>query len=205
MFQPRGDASKRFASRMALVGAKIGARLLGYNITAVPPGMRAFPLHNHHVNEEMFFILSGSGELRVGEERHPLRAGDFIANPPGGPEVAHQIINTGNEELRYLAVSTLLTPEVVEYPDSGKFARDAAREAARWIDARAAAHRQAKGPDWTTGTASRPSRYTPAANAAPPPIAPRAGRPARPPAPSCSARAAPWKRASAHAPAPPHP
>ena len=122
MFQPRGEASKRFASRMALVSAKIGARLLGYNITAVPPGMRAFPLHNHHVNEEMFFILSGSGELRVGEERHPLRAGDFIANPPGGPEVAHQIINTGKEELRYLAVSTLLTPEVVEYPDSGKFA-----------------------------------------------------------------------------------
>jgi uncharacterized cupin superfamily protein len=122
MFQPTGEASQRFASRMAQVGSLIGARLLGYNITAVPPGMRAFPLHNHHVNEEMFFILSGSGELRVGEERQTLRAGDVIASPPGGPESAHQIINTGKEELRYLAVSTLLTPEIVEYPDSGKFA-----------------------------------------------------------------------------------
>lgn len=122
MFQPKGEAAQRFASRMAPVGAKIGAKLLGYNITSVPPGMRAFPLHNHHVNEEMFFILSGSGELRIGKERQAIRAGDFIANPPGGPETAHQIINTGTEELRYLAVSTLLTPEVVEYPDSGKFA-----------------------------------------------------------------------------------
>lgn len=121
MFKPTGDAAKRFASQMAPVGAKIGAQLLGYNITAVPPGMRAFPLHNHHVNEEMFFILSGGGELRIGDERFTLRAGDFIASPPGGPETAHQIVNTGSEELRYLAVSTLLTPEIVEYPDSGKF------------------------------------------------------------------------------------
>jgi uncharacterized cupin superfamily protein len=88
----------------------------------VPPGRRAFPLHNHHANEEMFFILEGKGELRVGEERHSIRKGDFIANPPGGPEVAHQIINTGDVELRYLAVSTMNTPEIVEYPDSGKLA-----------------------------------------------------------------------------------
>ena len=58
---------------MAPVGPRIGAQLLGYNITAVAPGKRAFPLHNHHVNEEMFFILSGSGELRVGDERFTLR------------------------------------------------------------------------------------------------------------------------------------
>lgn len=121
-FQPKGAARERFASRSGQVGGRIGARLLGYNITAVPPGRRAFPLHNHHANEEMFFILEGSGELRVGEERHSLRTGDFIANPPGGPEVAHQIINTGDVELRYLAVSTMITPEVVEYPDSGKLA-----------------------------------------------------------------------------------
>jgi len=35
--------------------------------------------------------------------------------------MAHQIINTGTEELRYLAVSTKLSPEFVEYPNSGKF------------------------------------------------------------------------------------
>lgn len=122
MFKPHGAAAERFESRMGLVGARIGARLLGYNITTVPPGKRAFPLHNHHANEEMFFILAGTGELRVGDEHYSIRVGDFIAHPPGGPESAHQLVNTGSEELRYLAVSTLLTPETVEYPDSGKIA-----------------------------------------------------------------------------------
>jgi uncharacterized cupin superfamily protein len=121
-FQAHGAALERFSSRIGMVSTRIGAQKLGYNITAVPPGKRAFPLHNHHANEEMFFILQGSGELRVGDERYTLRAGDFIASPPGGPESAHQIINTGNEELRYLAVSTLVYPETVEYPDSGKIA-----------------------------------------------------------------------------------
>lgn len=121
-FQPQGAAAERFGSRSGAVGARIGARMLGYNITAVPAGKRAFPLHNHHANEEMFFILQGTGELRIGQERYSLRSGDFIACPPGGPEVAHQIINTGTGELRYLAVSTMVSPETVEYPDSGKVA-----------------------------------------------------------------------------------
>ena len=122
MFQAQGAAADRFASRSGAIGSRIGARLLGYNVTAVPPGKRAFPLHNHHANEEMFFVLEGRGELRVGEARYPLRPGDFVANPPGGPEHAHQIINTGESELKYLAVSTMIYPEVVEYPDSGKLA-----------------------------------------------------------------------------------
>lgn len=122
MFQPPGAAAERFGSRSGAIGTRLGAKLLGYNLTVVPPGKRAFPLHNHHANEEMFFILQGRGELRVGGERYSIRQGDFIASPPGGPELAHQIINTGEEELRYLAVSTTHMPDCVEYPDSGKVA-----------------------------------------------------------------------------------
>jgi uncharacterized cupin superfamily protein len=116
-----GALAERFESRMGEVAPRIGARKLGYNITAVPPGKRAFPLHNHHVNEEMFFILEGDGEVRIGADTHQVRRGDFIACPPGGPETAHQIINTGTTELKYLAVSTMLYPELCQYPDSGKF------------------------------------------------------------------------------------
>jgi uncharacterized cupin superfamily protein len=121
-FAAPGEAAQRFDARMGQVAPRIGAQLLGYNITAVPPGKRAFPLHNHRVNEEMFFVLEGNGELRVGADVHPVRAGDFIACPPGGPETAHQLVNTGAVELKYLAVSTRISPEVCEYPDSGKFA-----------------------------------------------------------------------------------
>lgn len=111
-----------FAARLGRIGPLVGAVQLGCMLTAVPPGKKAFPFHAHHANEEMAFILSGTGEVRLGEARHPLRAGDFVAMPAGGTETAHQIINTGSEELRYLCMSTMRNPEAVEYPDSGKFA-----------------------------------------------------------------------------------
>lgn len=114
-------ARARFeGARIGQAGRALGARKLGYNVTVVPPGKRAFPFHSHRVNEEMFFVLEGGGELRLGAARHPIRAGDLIACPPGGPDTAHQIVNTGAAELRYLAVSTRETPEVCEYPDSDK-------------------------------------------------------------------------------------
>ena len=120
-FAAKGAAAQRYDARMGMIAPRLGAQKLGYNVTAVPPGKRAFPLHNHRVNEEMFFVLEGTGEVRIGDAVHPIRAGDVIACPPGGPETAHQIVNTGAAELKYLAVSTKLTPDIAEYPDSGKF------------------------------------------------------------------------------------
>lgn len=112
---------ERFGARVQMIATVIGAQRLGYNITELAPGKRAFPFHNHRVNEEMFFILEGSGEIRIGQKTYAVRAGDMIACPPGGTETAHQIINIGLLPLRYLAVSTKLTPDIVEYPDSRKF------------------------------------------------------------------------------------
>jgi len=120
-FAPTGPAAERFDARMAPIGRRIGARQLGYNLTVVPPGKRAFPFHNHQVNEEMFFVIAGAGEVRIGAQVHPIRAGDVIACLAGGPETAHQIVNTGAVELRYLAISTTMLPDIAEYPDSGKF------------------------------------------------------------------------------------
>lgn len=116
-----GPAAERFDARIAQIGPLVGARKLGYNITAVAPGRRAFPFHNHHANEEMFFVLTGQGEVRIGDKVYSIREGDIIACPAGGQDTAHQIINTGDVEMRYLAVSTCQSPELVEYPDSGKF------------------------------------------------------------------------------------
>ncbi len=118
---PQGATAERYDLRWGEIASRIGARQLGYNLTVVAPGKRACPFHSHRAEEEMFFILEGSGELRHGDARYPLRAGDVVACPTGGPETAHQIINTGSTELRYLAVSTMAPAEVCEYPDSGKF------------------------------------------------------------------------------------
>ena len=101
---------------MGMIGSMIGAQKLGYNVTEIPPGKRAFPFHNHRVNGEMFFVLVGRGEVRIGSQTYAIRAGDIIACPPGGQETAHQIINTGSKPPRYLAVSTQLSPEVEFFP-----------------------------------------------------------------------------------------
>jgi uncharacterized cupin superfamily protein len=112
--------SDTFAGRHGLVAQKIGGQRIGASVSRVPPGRAAFPFHHHYGSEEHFFIVRGTGILRYGQESHPVRPGDYIVNPPGGPEVAHQLINTGSEELVYLALGSMVVPEVVGYPDSGK-------------------------------------------------------------------------------------
>ncbi len=111
-----------FVGQYGVISDRIGAQKLGYNLTIVPPGSRECPFHNHHINEEMFLILEGTGLLRFGEKEYPLRKYDIIAAPPGQRDKAHQIINTGQTELRYLAISTREPADIVEYPDSNKVA-----------------------------------------------------------------------------------
>lgn len=116
--------AERFEARIGRVATLIGSTGIGCMVTVVPPGKAAFPFHVHHMTHELFFILEGSGEYRFGGERYPVRAGDICAAPVGGPDKAHQLINTGTGDLRYLGISSSnpQMPEVVEYPDSGKFA-----------------------------------------------------------------------------------
>ena len=107
-----------FAVKLGRLGPLLGLTGLGCAVHVVAPGKRAFPFHRHHVVDELFFIVSGAGEYRFGEETHPLRAGDIVAASAGTK--AHQIINSGGEELRYLGISTMGGVDIVEYPDSGK-------------------------------------------------------------------------------------
>ncbi len=120
-----------YSSRRASIGRHIGARDLGYNLTELPPGKAQCPFHNHHGEEEMFFILEGEGELHFGDRTFPIRRHDVIACPTGGREVAHQIINTGGTVMRYLALSTVVELEACEYPDSNKVSITVDREGPR--------------------------------------------------------------------------
>ncbi|MFT4924833.1 MAG: putative cupin superfamily protein [Phenylobacterium sp.] len=116
------ESSKQgsFAEKYSVVSDKIGAVKLGYSVTIVPPGCKTCPFHNHRINEEMFLILEGHGTLRFGEEEYPLKPQDIIACPPGGREVAHQIVNTSDADIKYLCLSTNDPYDICEYPDSNK-------------------------------------------------------------------------------------
>jgi len=113
----KGD---KFECNATRIGPLLGARDLGYSYDVVPPGKRSCPFHSHRGEEEMFFIVKGTGTLRYGSETRTIRAGDVICCPTGGPETAHQIVNDSDGELAYLSVSTMHPAEVCEYPDSKK-------------------------------------------------------------------------------------
>ena len=118
-FDSFGNGDKFHAERAA-VASRIGATLLGYAVVRLQPGKRAWPYHSHHNIEEMFYVLSGTGTLRHADAEHPIRAGDFICSP-ADPEQPHQIINTSDDELVYIAMSNQPGTDVMLYPDSGKY------------------------------------------------------------------------------------
>jgi len=104
-------------ARLAAGTAAVG---LGMSIDVLAPGMRGCPYHLHHAQEEAFVVLEGRGTLRVAGELLEIGAGD-VAFLPAGPDYPHQIINTSDAPLKYLSISTKERPEIVEYPDSGKY------------------------------------------------------------------------------------
>ena len=94
---------------------------LGISLYKLEPGKRAFPFHAHFANDEAILITKGTGTLRYGEEEVPLKEGDYV-HLPAASDLAHQMINTGDSDLEYFCLSSMILPEVVTYPDSNKIA-----------------------------------------------------------------------------------
>jgi mannose-6-phosphate isomerase-like protein (cupin superfamily) len=63
---------------------------MGY--VTLDPGGGQVPWHNQD-QEEIYFVIEGEGEMCLGEERAPIRAGQAVYIPPGK---FHQLTNTGD-------------------------------------------------------------------------------------------------------------
>jgi len=55
---------------------KLGSSHCGFRLYRLAPGKQATRLHRHHLQEEMFLILAGSGTPRHSQREVPVRAGD---------------------------------------------------------------------------------------------------------------------------------
>jgi mannose-6-phosphate isomerase-like protein (cupin superfamily) len=64
----------------------------------LPAGGGTTP-HHHLRTEEIYYILAGRAQMRVGQETSVVGPGDAIAILPGA---SHQIANIGEEVLRFL-------------------------------------------------------------------------------------------------------
>jgi uncharacterized cupin superfamily protein len=108
-----------FRARRARIGYQLGTERLGVSLWEVGPGQAAYPYHFHLSEEEVLVVISGSAVLRSPEGSSVLGPGDVVRFEVG-PKGAHQLLNEGEEPVRFLALSTHGQPDIVIYPDSGK-------------------------------------------------------------------------------------
>ncbi len=118
----------RFGGRSKhLTHAAVGADYhVGVLIESPAPGRRLCPRHYHMLEEEHALILDGQVTLLLGEERHEMKAGDYVCFP-AGRKIGHSFLNSGTGPCRYLMIGERNPNEVCVYPDSNKMAVGALR------------------------------------------------------------------------------
>jgi len=112
--------AEKMKIRSRFVGKAAGAKELGASVHELLPGSTGFHLHAHYGMEELFVVLSGRPTLRTGGGEEELGPGDVVSMPRG-IEGLHTFTNPTDEPARVLAISTMPEPEVVLYPEIGKF------------------------------------------------------------------------------------
>jgi uncharacterized cupin superfamily protein len=108
-----------YRSRRAHVAQAIGANQIGARLYALEDGQRSHPFHFHHGIEEWLVVVDGSPRVRTPEGEQVLKRGDVLCFPVGSGG-AHQVTGPGT----VLMVSDRRSPDVIEYPDSGKLQVD---------------------------------------------------------------------------------
>lgn len=129
ILEPEWDATQDrppFSWRRSRLGLQAGSQKLGASLYELEPGAASFPFHIHYANEELLIVLEGRPTLRQLEGERQLTPGEVVGLP-AGRRGAHRVENRSEAKARILIVSTMLAPEVNEYPDSDKiWVRDTA-------------------------------------------------------------------------------
>ena len=136
--------------RRRRLGAAAGARAIGLSAYRVAPHSRMMPLHVHADEEEIFYVLCGSGFSWQDDARYELGAGDVVVHRAAGE--AHTLL-AGDEPLEVLAFGSGSPTGLTQLPRAG----------VTWVGAR-----------WLPADAPHPFAAEPPASAAElPALAPR--------------------------------
>jgi uncharacterized cupin superfamily protein len=108
--------------RMGLLADAAGSQRTGLRYCEVFPGMLSVPPHCHALEEEIFVLLEGDGQLLLweesGVEEHDVRAGSVVLRLPG-TGVSHTF-RAGENGLTLLMYGPREPGEVCFYPRSRK-------------------------------------------------------------------------------------
>lgn len=125
----------RFGGRVKQIGTLAGGSRVGVLIEELPPGKQSAPFHWHTREEEHMWFLDGRAILRLGDERYPVKAGDYVCFP-AGQALGHCIINDSEAPCRYLVIGERTSDDVCFYPDSRKVMVRSADRAVFSLDAK---------------------------------------------------------------------
>jgi uncharacterized cupin superfamily protein len=125
LFRPVWDAEVAAGEgvlRAVRLARHAGAKHLAANLYELDPGVSVSPLHFHHANEELLFVISGAPSLRRGtDDERVLEPGEVVAFPIG-PSGTHQILNRSRAPARVLICATNNVPEVAEQVENDTLA-----------------------------------------------------------------------------------
>ena len=87
--------ARRHTQPLAGGEATIPTKTFSVGYVTIEPNGGQVPWHNQDI-EEVYFVIEGSGEMCLGEERQTVSAGQAIFIPPG---TYHQLSNLSDERL----------------------------------------------------------------------------------------------------------
>jgi uncharacterized cupin superfamily protein len=99
-------------------GRPLGAQQLAVNVrvlapgaTHVPPGADPTGGHHHKTIEEIYFVIDGEVEMKLGDDVHTLRARDAVLIPAG---TARGVRNTSDAEAAFAMISVRVEDAMAE-------------------------------------------------------------------------------------------
>lgn len=125
LFEPTWDAeveANGAVLRATRLANHVGAVRIAANLYELEPGAHVSPLHFHHRNEELLFVLAGTPSLRRSDDDiRDLSPGEIVAFPTGRDGI-HQILNRSAQPARVLICATADLPEIAEQTEANGLA-----------------------------------------------------------------------------------
>lgn len=92
---------------------RTGSEILGARLWKLPP-KSANTLHRHPKQEEFYFVVEGTGRMRIGDETITVRKHGGVLV---GPKLLRQVFNDTDEEVLWLIIGA---PEELEFLQGSK-------------------------------------------------------------------------------------
>lgn len=109
------DNAKRINKSL---GDLTGLTGFGFHIIEIQPGHESTEFHKHYHEDECVYVLEGTAEAFIGDQKYNVKAGDFLGYRAKGE--AHQLYNNGPSVLKCIVVGQRLDHDVGDYPKLNK-------------------------------------------------------------------------------------